>query len=224
MISGALSHVGGWSATLPNRAVGKALRVEIDDDTFIPLRGQLHWIKRASVEKEVRVSIPDVYANFRGGAIYAAANVAPTTARTWALLLGKARQGGHPRYNLTDAVVLNLMKVLTLEGGLPPKRAAAILNDNRGALESVVQAICAEHSAAGRLRWNGGPYLHIQVASSDMYMQSDTVRILSDQEIGSAVADSGNLQIIARLPHHVCKMKVSLDNVMRGDVSFETVD
>lgn len=170
------------------------------------------------------MSLPEIYTNLRGGVIYAAADVAPTTVRTWPLAIGTPRMGGHPRYDLTDAVILHLMKVLALEGGMPPKRAAFILNDNRATLGAVIQAICSKHRASGRWKWEGGPYLHIQVGSSGMYMQSDRVRIIDDDQIAQAISDSGDLQIVAALPRHVCKMKISLDNILRGDVATEVVD
>ncbi|MFB9049111.1 hypothetical protein ACFFV8_10375 [Sphingobium indicum] len=194
----------------------------MNERAFKCLQPRQSSFKRASVEMEFVMPKPDIFSNLRGGAIYAAAGVAPTTARTWALKLGQPRLGGHPRYNLGDAVILSLMKALALDSGFAPGLAAALLNDKRDEILGAVDLICQEQSSSGKWRWEGGPFLHIKVGGSG-FQPSDGVHIIGDEQIVSAISDrsSGDLQIIAALPRQVCKTKLRLEAVLRGDLPAE---
>lgn len=167
-----------------------------------------------------------IFTNLRGGPIYAAARVAPTTARTWQLQLGESRQGGHPRYDWTDAVILRMMAALALDGGLPPARAAAILNNNRDKLQKAMIAVREQYRAAGKWRWEGGPYLHVKVAPARMNVGTDEADLVGDDGILDLIGDrhSGALQLIVALPRHICSVLLELENVHLGGRPVDEVD
>lgn len=167
-----------------------------------------------------------IFTNLRGGPIYAAARVAPTTARTWQLQLGEPRKGGHPRYDWTDAVILRMMAALALDGGLPPARAAVILNNNRDTLRNAMIAVRAHNRDAGKWCWEGGPYLHVKVAPARMNVGTDEAVLVDDGSLLDLIGDrhSGALQLIVALPRHICSVLLELENVHLGNRPVDEVD
>lgn len=160
---------------------------------------------------------------FRGGVIYAAADVLPATVHTWPIEIGEQLGAGHKRYDAIDAVMLSLMKVLALELAMPAKRAAAVLNAQRDAIATAIRAICDEQAASGAWRWAGGPYLHIKVAGTRVRGDVDIGHVIEDDQIAAALADqsSGLGQVVVPLARNVCRTLLSLENVIAGNKSAE---
>jgi hypothetical protein len=134
------------------------------------------------------------------------------------LAVGTRGATGHPRYDAFDAIILSLMHVLTVESGLPARRAASILDKVRDELRKAVENIVDEQELTKRWRWDGGPYLHIKTGSHRAYKLEDKPTILLDDELLRTVADqdSGACQIIVPLPRNVCRTLLSLENVLAG--------
>lgn len=159
----------------------------------------------------------DTLTGFRGGVVYAAAEVLPATVHSWSLEIGSSTGAGHKRYDAFDAIMLALMQVLTVDVGLPASRAAFVLNGIRNKLRAAVEAIEAEQEESGRYRWSGGPYLLIQ--PSRMARRPAKASIVDEHQLLALLADqdSGMTQIVVPLPRNVCRTLVSLQTVLAGD-------
>lgn len=100
----------------------------------------------------------DKMKDLRGGVIYAAARVAPTTARTWALDLGVRRSGGHPRYDISDVVALVIMRHLTENVSMAAGTAVQIVRALQPTLPALIERVVAEQETTNRYRRDGGPF------------------------------------------------------------------
>ncbi len=164
----------------------------------------------------------DSMTNLRGGVIYHAARVAPTTARTWPLNLGESRDGGHPRYRPIDAVALTLMNYLTTQVGITAAPAGMIVNALRPFLPRILAEVVAQQEQTGHWRWNGGPFAIITrkpVAAAVSPVETWMIFVESDDP-GSVIADqrSGLAPLVIPLRRLINKSVMSLQLVLNGEM------
>ncbi|WP_294332477.1 hypothetical protein [uncultured Sphingomonas sp.] len=155
--------------------------------------------------------------NLRAGAVYGAARVPPTTARTWALELGESRPGGHPRYDITDVVMLIMMQRLTVDRSMAAAPAAIIVNALRPYLPDMIAKIDREWAEHKELR-PGGPYavIHGQPSQQDpihwmaMVFADEVIKLQDDQ--------FGMVPLILRLRPIIALSIHRLERVLSGEV------
>lgn len=167
----------------------------------------------------------DAMKNLRGGAIYAAARVAPTTARTWALELGQARDGGHPRYGVADAVALVIMRQLTTEVAMAAGPASHIVNALRPTLPNVIERVVSEQEASKRWQWDGGPFAIVRRKPLVGHgTPAETwLTMVEGDDPGPAIADqrSGLTPLVIPLRRLINKGVYGLERVLHGEVPEE---
>jgi hypothetical protein len=160
----------------------------------------------------------DKMSGFRGGALYSAANVAPTTARTWPISFGKKGPGdGHNRYDAHDVVALTLMRDLALEIGFGPTFAAAIVNCIRPTLETTTVSLLEEQAAMGEWRWGGGPY--VMITPRRGVAVGEWLQVVEEGDIASFLAEGGRGGVftVINLPTLINKSMYQLELVLSGE-------
>lgn len=161
--------------------------------------------------------------NLRGGVIYGAARVAPTTARTWSIELGTTRGLGHPRYDVTDAVMLITMRQLTGEASIAAGPAAMIVNAIRPYLPNMIEKVVQEQESTGKWRWEGGPFAIVtgKPTSAQGVDPSTWIAFCFADDPGVGLADrrSGLSPIVLPLRRLINRAILSLDQVLHGELS-----
>lgn len=154
--------------------------------------------------------------NLRAGVVYGAARVPPTTARTWALTLGESRPGGHPRYDITDVVMLIAMQRLTVDRSMAAAPAAIIVNALRPYLNDIIDEIDREWEEQGILP-PGGPYavIHGQPSQQDPLTWMD----IFEEDVTSIQDDRfGMVPLIIRLRPLIMLSIDRLDRALSGQL------
>lgn len=167
----------------------------------------------------------DAMKNLRGGVIYAAARVAPTTVQSWAVDLGRTKGPGYPRYEAADALTLVIMRQLTAEMMLAAGPAALIVNAIRPELPNVMEAVVAEHEASGHWRWDGGPFAIVRRKPLGNGAPVETwLTIIEGDDPGPAIADqrSGLTPLVIPLRRLINKTILALQLVLNGETPAET--
>lgn len=158
----------------------------------------------------------------RGGVIYAAAGVAPTTARTWGLQLGETRGTGHPRYDITDVVMLVMMRAMTQDASLSAGPVATTVNTLRPYLPDIIKDIREAQKRDGEWRLEGGPFAVVSRRPQPNLNgdHSGWLHILYVDDIGQAIADprSGLAPIVLPIRRHINKALYGLERVLAGEV------
>lgn len=158
--------------------------------------------------------------NLRGGVIYSAARLAPTTARTWALNLGESKNGGHPRYSAADAVALVMMKTLTQDVMMAAGPASLIVNALLPRLPALIEKIVQEQEDSGHWQWEGGPFAIVRRKPG---LPSDPVEnwltIIDGDDVGPALADrgSGMAPVVIPLRRLINKGIYGVEAVLAGE-------
>jgi len=155
---------------------------------------------------------------FRGGVAYAAANVAPTTARTWPLEIGSRVGEGHKRYDLVDVVMLRLMSHLTTSIPVAAGFVAAALNQVRDRLSQEVDRwLEVRLTPDNRWKWAGGPFL-VLLPKRNGGAFSDPL-FKPDGEIADFLADRRTPAgvIVVALPRLINAAEISIENVLMGN-------
>lgn len=164
----------------------------------------------------------DEMKNLRGGAIYAAARVAPTTVHSWGIILGTSAGTGHPRYDAVDAVALVIMRQLTSDMSIAAAAASIIVNALRSRLSEIVERVVAEQEATGRWRWDGGPFAIVSSRPVSVHdMPEETwMTIIDGDDAGPALADAGSgmTPLVIPLRRLINKALLSLQLVLNGDI------
>lgn len=156
--------------------------------------------------------------NLRGGVAYRAADVSPTTARSWPVEVGTSRGEGHKRYDLTDVVVLTIMRTLTVSRAVSAAHAAWIVHGLQPHLPELVNSTVLELERDMIFRWDGFPMA--VVSGSVEYPNSSSIRIFpSDEGFIEYVSDrrSGQVPLILPLQRLILRAIYSLGSVIHGD-------
>ncbi|MEZ0495991.1 hypothetical protein [Sphingomonas sp. IW22] len=161
---------------------------------------------------------------FRGGVIYAAADVSPTTVQSWGVDIGERHGTGHKRYDAIDAIMLGIMQSITAEAGFPAGRAATLLNKNRLAIRAAIGAHLTEQSKAKRWRWEGGPFILIRPRSSRFLGSDDSLSIATVEDLRNLFADGREAtpQIVLSLPVTINRVMMRLGTVLEGNLAAST--
>lgn len=165
----------------------------------------------------------DRLTGFRGGVLYGAADVVPTTARTWPISLGQRAGEGHKRYDAMDVVALTLMRDLAQEHGIGAAHAAAIVNCLRKPIAAAMSALVAEQASNGKWRWHGGPYVLINPRRG--IPVGEWLHIVED-DIVSALGHlpGGGVSVIIVLPKLINKALYQLERVLAGEKPVASED
>lgn len=165
--------------------------------------------------------------NLRGGVIYSAARLAPTTARTWALNLGESKGGGHPRYSAADAVALVMMKELTQDVMMAAGPASQIVNALLPHLPAMIEKIAQQQEDTGHWTWEGGPYAIVKRKPLSGGNPIGTwLTIIEGDDLGPALADpaSGLIPRVIGLRRLINKGLYGLEMVLAGEYPATSTD
>lgn len=160
--------------------------------------------------------------NLRGGVIYGAARVAPTTVHSWGLALGETRGTGHRRYDVADALALVIMRQLTMEMSIAAGPAALIVNTLRPGLLDEIKAVLSENAAAGKWRWEGGPFAVVRRKPTAHHGADSSlwIEMVEEKDIGHAIVSdwSGMSPLVIPFRRLINKTLLALELVLNGDI------
>jgi len=161
---------------------------------------------------------PDQRTMFRGGVAYRAADVAPTTARTWPIDIGVRSGEGHKRYDLVDVVSLSLMRWITTDVPVAASWAAAAVNRARPLLQQEIARQAADVAAGLRPRWDGGRYLVI-LPNGDGEA-GPLVTIEDTQGLARLIVaerSQRHVQLIVPVQRLIATARAGLEQALKGD-------
>ncbi len=161
----------------------------------------------------------DKMKGFRGGVLYRAANISPTTARTWPIELGSRAGEGHKRYDSTDVVSLWIMDRLTSGARVSAGRAAAIVADLQPSLPSLILEVVQEQERKGRWRWSGGPFAIAASPPDGVTHNPGWVCIADGKRLAHILSDecSGLWHVVLPLQRIISAALLSLELVLSGE-------
>ncbi|MET1113274.1 MAG: hypothetical protein ABWX67_17280 [Allosphingosinicella sp.] len=162
----------------------------------------------------------DRMSGLRGGAVYRAANVTPTTVQSWPIEIGTKVGEGHKRYNFGDVISLSLMRELVFTIGVKASHAAAVVNGLRDRVGEEVAVLLAEQAERGSWRWDGGPYAVVQ--HSRRGRGDDWLHIFDDKQLAEFGSDqsSGFIITVIPLPRLINASQLALENALGAGGAF----
>jgi hypothetical protein len=163
------------------------------------------------------------YQNLRGGVLYSALRIAPTTVHSWPIAIGKSRGDGHRRYDVVDATILLAMKHLTAGWGMKAGPAANIAKhlrivddlDRRVGLFFDRLAETNEHS------FSGGPFVIVTKIPRDGAPTSEFMHLAFDSAsvaLGLDDPRSGEGALVIPLGRLIAKAVYQIGRVLAGEV------
>lgn len=159
----------------------------------------------------------------RGGVIYHVVGVSPQTVRSWPITVGSRQGEGHPRYGFEDAILLSLMKNLTVDFAISAARAGAIVGELRTHLPDLTSDWEEELNREKGWRWHGGPFLIAPALRDGM---AQPVSIVEEQAILGRLTDehSRPANVVISLQALISRVVYRLQRVSSGEEPIFYVD